>query len=204
MCQMTKTGKTSSEEIRTAPRARRALAGALDAALFGAGTWLWRRRQAGGGENARGARWTPVLEPALQSLREQLRSPGQLLLGLRTVDRRTGRRLELWRTLVLLGLGVARPILVRRVSSPKLTPEQERDRSGFLDELNAIQARHPDDAVAREAERRQLFERQHNQVPDILRRTAPMLALGLFNNRLRRRLAPTTEVLAADREPHRP
>jgi hypothetical protein len=181
------------------------LAGALDAALLGGATWLWRQSQGGGGENARAGRWMPVLEPAVQALREQLRSPGQMLLGLRTVDRRTGRRLELWRTLVLLGVGVARPMFVRRLAPPRLTPEQERERSGFLDELNAIQARHPDDALAREAERRQLFERQHNQVPDILRRTAaPMLVLGLLNNRLRRRLAPTTEVLAEGREPHSP
>jgi hypothetical protein len=179
------------------------LAGAIDAALVGSGTWLWRKRR--GGESARAARWMPVLEPAVQSLREQLRSPGQLLLGLRTVDRRTGRRLDLWRTLVLLGVGVARPMLARRLAPPPLTPEQERDRSGFLDELNAIQTRHPDDAIAREAERRQLFERQHNQVPDILRHTAvPMLVLGLLNNRLRRRLAPTTEVLFERLGPHKP
>jgi hypothetical protein len=205
MCQMTKTAKTPSDEIRPAPRVRRMLAGALDAALVAGGTWLWRRRQAGGGENPRAARWTAVLEPATQSVREQLRSPGQLLLGLRTVDRRTGRRLELWRTLVLLGVGVARPILMRHLSPLQLTPEQERDRSGFLDELNAIQERHPDDESAREAERQRLFARQHNQLPDILRRTAvPALALGLLNSRLRRRLAPTTEVLAEAREDHNP
>ncbi|HTC73686.1 MAG TPA: hypothetical protein VK655_12425 [Solirubrobacteraceae bacterium] len=193
----------TSTEITHAPRARRMLAGAIDAALVGGGTWLWRRRR--GGESARAARWMGLLEPAAESLRQQLRSPGQLLLGLRTVDRRTGRRLELWRTLVLLGFGVGRGVLVRRLAPPVLTPEQERDRSGFLDELNAIQARHPDDAGARESERQRLFERQHNQLPDIIRRTAvPALALGLLNSRLRRRLAPTTEVLADGHEPHSP
>jgi hypothetical protein len=181
------------------------LAGALDAALVGAGTWLWRQRQRNAGGSARAARRMPSLEPAVQSIREQLRSPGQLLLGLRTVDRRTGRRLQLWRTLLLLGVGVARPMIARRLAPPPLTPEQERDRSGFLDELNAIQARHPDDEAARESERQRLFERQHSQIPDILRRTAvPMLVLGLLNNRLRRRLAPTTEVLAERRGPHKP
>jgi hypothetical protein len=179
------------------------LAGALDAALVGGGTWLWRQRR--GAESARAARWAGLLEPTVESLRQQLRSPGQLLLGLRTVDRRTGRRLELWRTLVLLAVGVARMMFVRHLAPPQLTPEQERERSGFLDELNAIQARHPDDEVAREAERQRLFERQHNQVPEILRRTAgPMLALSLLNSRLRRRLAPTTEVLAEGREAHNP
>jgi hypothetical protein len=179
------------------------LAGALDAAIVAGATRLWRHRRRGG--NAGTARWTGLIEPAVQSLRQQLRSPGQLLLGLRTVDRRTGRRLELWRTLVLLGLGVGRSVLVRRLAAPQLTPEQERARSGFLDELNAIQTRHPDDEGAREAARQELFGRQHNQVPDILRRTAaPALALGLLNSRVRRRLAPTAEVLAEGREPHRP
>jgi hypothetical protein len=195
--------ETPSGEIRPAPAVRRMLAGAIDAAIVAGATRLWRHRQGGG--NARAARSTGLFEPALQSLRQQLRSPGQLLLGLRTVDRRTGRRLELWRTLVLLGVGVARVTLVRRLAPPKLTPEQERDRRGFLDELNAIQARHPDDEAARESERQQLFARQNNQLPDILRRTAvPALALGLLNKRLRRRLAPTTEVLAEAREPHKP
>jgi hypothetical protein len=195
--------ETPSGEIRPAPAVRRMLAGAIDAAIVAGATRLWRHRQGGG--NARAARSTGLFEPALQSLRQQLRSPGQLLLGVRTVDRRTGRRLELWRTLVLLGVGVARVTLVRRLAPPKLTPEQERDRRGFLDELNAIQARHPDDEAARESERQQLFARQHNQLPDILRRTAvPALALGLLNKRLRRRLAPTTEVLAEAREPHKP
>lgn len=179
------------------------LAGALDAALLGGATWLWRKRQ--WGEGTRATRSMPLLELASESLRQQLRSPGQLLLGVRTVDRRTGRRVELWRTLVLLGVGVARALFMRRVAPPRLTPEQERDRSGFLDELNAIQERHPDDATARETERQRLFERQHNPVPDMLRRTAvPMLAIGLLNSRLRRRLAPTTDVLAGRRESHNP
>jgi hypothetical protein len=196
--------QTLNTKIRSAPRVRRMLAGALDAAIVAGATWLWRRRR-GDGENARSARWMGLLEPVTESLRQQLRSPGQLLLGVRTVDRRTGRRLELWRTLALLGVGVARITLVRHLAPRPLTPEQERARSGFLEELNAIQARHPDDERAREAERQQLFERQHNQLPDILRRTAvPALALGLLNSRLRRRFAPTTEVLAEGGEPHKP
>jgi hypothetical protein len=204
MCLMKSAEQTSNSEIRPAPRVRRMLAGVLDAAIVAGGTWLWRHRR-GGGENARATRWTGLLEPAVGSFRQQLRSPGQLLLGLRTVDRRTGRRLQLWRTLVLIGADVTRVEIVRRLAPPRLTPEQERDRRGFLDELNAIQARHPDDEAARESERQRLFERQHNQLPDILRRTAvPALALGLLNKRLRRHLAPTTEVLAEEGEPHKP
>ncbi len=179
------------------------LAGALDAALMGGGAWLWRRRPHRDSEGA--TRWMPSLELAAEAFRQQLRSPGQLLFGLRTVDRRTGRRVELWRTLVVVGAGVARGALLQHLAPAPLTPEQERDRGAFLEELNAIQARHPDDAVAREAERQRLFARQHNSAPDFLRRTAaPTLAIGLLNSRLRRRVAPTTEVLADRGESHNP
>ena len=179
------------------------LAGALDAALMGGAAWLWRQRPHSESERAR--RWTPPVELAAEAFRQQLRSPGQLLFGLRTVDRRTGQRLELWRTLVLVGAGVARGVFLARLAPSPLTPEQERDRGAFLEELNAIQARHPDDAVARESERQRLFERHRNPALDMLRRTAaPMLAIGLLNSRLRRRVAPTTEVLAGRGESHNP
>jgi hypothetical protein len=179
------------------------LAGALDAALMGGAAWLWRQRPQSESERAR--RWTPPAELAADAFRQQLRSPGQLLFGLRTVDRRTGRRLELWRTLVVVGAGAARGMFLRRLAPTPLTPEQERVRGAFLEELNAIQVRHPDDAAAREAERQRLFARQHNSAPDILRRTAaPMLAIGLLHSRLRRRVAPTTEVLAGRGEDHNP
>ena len=196
--------QTPSTKIKSAPRVRRMLAGALDAAIV-AGAHVAvapparrRRERALGALDGAARAGDGVASPAAAQ-------PRAAAARVRTVDRRTGRRLELWRTLVLLGLGVARITLVRRLAPPPLTPEQERARSGFLEELNAIQARHPDDERAREAERQQLFERQHNQLPDILRRTAvPALALGLINSRLRRRLAPTTEVLAEGGEPHKP
>jgi hypothetical protein len=142
---------------------------------------------------------------AEESFRQQLRSPGQLLVGLRTVDRRTGRRQELWRTLLGLGVGVAAHWLMRRVArAPVMTPAQEHDRETFLEELGAIDERHRDEPVARKAERERLFERNHGPTFDYLRRaTAPMLAIGLLNNRLRRRLTPTIDILARP-ESHNP
>ncbi len=195
--------QTTSAEIIPAPRWRRALAGGFDAALVGAGTRLWRRRPPSAG--ARSTQWTPLLELAAQSLRQQLPSPGQLLFGLRTVDRRTGKREELWRTLVVLGVGVAGRLLLHRiVAVPVMTPTQEHDQETFLQELNAIQERHPDDALAREAERRRLFERNRSPAFDYLRRAAvPMLTVGLLNNRLRRRLTPTLDIIAR-RADHKP
>jgi hypothetical protein len=126
-------------------------------------------------------------------VREQLGSPGQRLLGLRTVDRRTGRRLELWRTLAVLGAALGGRAVMRRVAPSAPTPSQERDRREFLDELNAIHERHREDPDALQAERRRLFERQQPVTATLLGAAGPTLAAGLFNNRLRRRLAPTTE-----------
>ncbi len=190
-------------ESSPAPRWRQTLARALDAAIVGAGAWLWRRGT--GTAGARQARWARLSGPAATLLGEQLRSPGQRLFGLRTVDRRTGRRPELWRALVLLGAGVGGQLLVRRLAPGPMTPEQVHDRDGFLDELNAIQARHPDDPVAREAERRALLDSPHDRLASsFLRAAGPTMAIGLLNIRLRRRLAPTTQVLVARGEPHSP
>lgn len=195
--------RTAGVETSRGPRWRRTLAGAVDAAIVGAAAWLWRRRAASTG--ARQTWWGPLLGSSVDILREQLRSPGQRMLGLRTVDRRTGRRPELWRTLVLLGAGAGGQLLVRRITPAPMTPEQESDRDTFLEELTAIQQRHPDDPAAREAERRALFERNRSPVVATFGRAAgPKLVVGLLNSRLRRRLAPTIQVLTSRGESHNP
>jgi hypothetical protein len=171
------------------------LASAVDSAIVGGAVWIARRRSVSGGID-RAAGWGRLFGPASELVHQQIGSPGQRLLGLRTVDRRTGRRLELWRTLALLGADVGGWLLMRRVAPAPLTASQERDRLTFLDELNAIQQRHSDDPGAREAARQRLFERQPPSGPAILARTAgPILVVGLLKNRLRRRLAPTTDTL---------
>jgi hypothetical protein len=172
------------------------LADGVDAAIMGGAVWLLRRQSPG--VSARVTRWAPLLGPTSELMREQSRSPGQILLGLRTVDRRTGRRLELWRTLAVIGTNLGGRELMRRMAPLALTPVQERDRSDFLDELNAIHERHREDPAEREAERRGLFERQRPSGAVTLTRAAgPALVLGLINNRLRRRVTPTTQVLTA-------
>jgi hypothetical protein len=192
-----------SAEISPAPRWRRMLAGALDAAIVGGVTWMWRRR--GLSADARQRGWPPLLGASAELIREQLPTPGQRLLGLRTVDRRTGRRPELWRTLALLGVSLGGRLLTRRLVPAPLTPERQRERDGFLEELNAINQRHAEDPAAREAERRALFERSHSRVgPTFARVAGPTLAIGLLNGRLRRRLSPTIQVLARRSEDHSP
>ncbi len=178
--------------IEVAPWWRRVLAGGVDAAIVGGATWLSRRQSSGA--DARTASWAPLLAPIPELVREQLGSPGQRLLGLRTVDRRTGRRLELWRTLVILGATLGGRVVMRRFAPSPPTPSQARDQREFLDELNAIHERHRDDPDALQAERRQLFARQQPVRATLLSAAGPALAAGLLNNRLRRRLAPTTEI----------
>jgi hypothetical protein len=185
----------SNVGVSPAPRWRSTLAGVTDAAILGGAAWLWRRR-AGDAALGRRSRRVSLLGPLAELVREQLGSPGQRVLGLRTVDRRTGRRPELWRTFVVLGAALGGQLLVRRLTPPVMTPQQERQREDFMEELRAIHERHPDDASAREAERRRLFERHPGPIKVNLWRTAaPAIAIALLKNRLRRRLTPTLVVV---------
>src|SRR4051812_15506854 len=124
-------------DITPAARWRRVLAGIVDVAIVGCPAWIWRRRAASAAGAGR-TRWMQLLGELGEPIREQLGSPGQRLLGVRTVDRRTGRRVELWRTLVLLGAGGGGQLLVRRLTPPVQTPEQEREHKRYWAELNAI------------------------------------------------------------------
>jgi hypothetical protein len=133
-------------------------------------------------------------------LREQVRSPGQRLLGTRTVDRRTGRRLALWRTLVIVVTGAAGQELTRRLRSPE-TREQEREREAFVAEMRSITEHHPQASPERDAEREALFERPPPPQANLWRAVAPPLAAGLATTLLRRRLARTVEVLAKRQSP---
>lgn len=185
------------EEQLPAPRPRQALAALLDVAVFGGLAALVRSRADDRRAAAERLRWVRLL-PA-EFVREQLRSPGQRMLGVRTVDRRTGRPLALWRSLVLLAVHAAGQALIARLV-PARTRAQERELERFNAELHAIYARHPDDHAAAEAERRALFERHPGPVTvNLWRSLAPALVVGLVERRLRRRLAPTIEVLARPR-----
>jgi hypothetical protein len=128
-------------------------------------------------------------------LREQLRSPGQRLLGTQTVDRRTGRRLALWRTLVVVGSRAAGAEVTRRLQ-PVRTPELDREREAAGAEIAEIMRRHPQASPAREAELQAAHTRHRHTAPSLPRAVAPSLVVGLLTARLHRRLAPTAEVLA--------
>ncbi len=177
-----------------APAWRRTGANLVDMAWFGALLWLARSR----GHARDGNRVARVLALPGDPLREQLRSPGQQLLGTRTVDRRTGARLALWRTLMLLASAAAAQEVSRRLG-PAETPERDREREAFRAEMEAIMRRHPQASPERDAERDALLARDPG--PNLARTLAPVLLTGLLTSRLRRRLAPTVEVLARGRGP---
>ena len=180
-----------------APLWRRTGANLIDAGLLGGLWWLARSR----GIVREGGTVARLMAVPGDILREQLRSPGQRLLGTRTVDRRTGRRLALWRTFAVMGAGVAGQALSRRLG-PAETPEREREREAFSAEMEAIMRRHPQSSAERDAEREALFARYPST--NFARALAPGVISGLLTSRLRRRLAPTVEVLARGSADHSP
>jgi uncharacterized RDD family membrane protein YckC len=117
----------SQEEVTPAPGWRRTLAGLIDVAIAGSVAWRLRPR-VGSATVSRQNRSAALFGPVAELVREQLGTPGQRLLGVRTVDRRTGRRVELWRTLVLFGARIGGQLLARRLTPAVQTPEQERQR----------------------------------------------------------------------------
>ena len=183
-----------------APGWRRASAVLVDAALGAALKWTLRR---GRGEPT-GLRdvlsrtespWLTLVEPSSDLVREQLGSPGQRLLGIRSVDRRTGVRLSLWRSLAMAATGFAVAALARRQARAAVSPERVRQREALMREWRAIGERHADDPRARDAAREQLAASQNVAASSC----APVLALGLLSALLRRRIAPTTEVSVRER-----
>jgi hypothetical protein len=190
--------------LRPAPRARRLLATALD--MIVAGVWIWARRSRSSDRAALAAEpslSSRMLRPASELVREQLGSPGERLIGLRTVDRRSGRRVQLWRTLLLVATRAAGAELGTRAR--RRDPEQERERTAFHSELRAVHERHPDDPDARQTEIARLFERAPESMKlDLMRSVGPIVVLGLLSALLRRRLAPTVVIEARARRDHRP
>jgi hypothetical protein len=181
----------SAVDHERAPAWRRTGANLVDMALFGGLFWLARSRGLLR-EKSLGARVAAL--PA-ELLREQLRSPGQWLLGTLTVDRRTGHRLALWRTLALIGFRAAGAEITRRLE-PVRDPELERERQVVGEDIGVIMRRHPQASPEREAALRDAYARHQVTLPSLPRAVAPSLVAGLLNGRLRRRLAPTVEVLA--------
>jgi hypothetical protein len=181
------------------PAWRRAGANLTDMAFTGFAWWLARSR----GWVREGAAGSRLMAIPGNLLREQVRSPGQWLFGTLTVDRRTGRRLALWRTIAVFGSRVAGAEITRRLE-PARTPELEREREAARVEMGEIMRRHPRATPERDAELAAAHDRHRLILPSLPRAVTPSLAVGLLTTRLSRRLAPTVEILARGRSGHSP
>jgi hypothetical protein len=183
--------------LRRAPLSRRALAGLMDAALWGVPTGLALRRMRRGAngpeQGAAAARAREATRIGWSVLGEQFGTPGQWIMGLRTVDRRTGTRLALWRSLAVPTVKVAGGAIAGRLASADHAPPPDpREREL---ELRAIREAHHGDEEATNAALAEHY-RSHRAPPiDLKRKLYIPLALGLLHSQVRRRLAPTTVVV---------
>jgi len=175
-----------------ASRRRGSAAAFVDVAASGGLWWLVRRRELVGSDGA----VARLFALPHELVRQQLRTPGQLLLGIRTVDRRTGVRVAMWRTLVLAGAELGGRELIRRLAVPE-SPARARERRAVVDETHEIYRNHPRDSPERVAALREVSARYPlPHARGLGRVMIASLLVGLLNLRLRRRLAPTVEVLA--------
>jgi hypothetical protein len=201
-----------------APRLLRVKADAIDAgvqALIVAPNMLisLRRLRDGrkkpAGADLRAALFSGAGEAA-KVLGERYGSPGQRIVGLRTVDRRTGEPVPLALSTGLLALRIAGTILSKRlfrvtaVGATAPDPDQQTATlKAEISELNVTYADDPDglgDAVRRlYQERRVGFAGRPPGASiktGIARSVLVTVGLTQLQRRLRRRLAPTIVVIA--------
>lgn len=176
-------------DLERAPRWRGALAGLTDAAVTGVAVWGLR------GRSGVAASVLRVIGPASPLVREQLGSPGQRLLGIRTVDRRTGARTSAWRSLAAAGLGAGGQVLAARLQPPAEPEERRLERQRFHEAMSETYRRHSTEPEAGAAERARLLTDAPPGISvNIWRSVAPQVAVGVAASRLRRRLVSTTEI----------
>jgi hypothetical protein len=187
-----------SPQLTPAPRGRRTLGGIIDAATIGGASILytiWTRRGARGAGGRLGGRWQQrVLNSVTALVYQQLGSPGAWILGLRTVDSRTGRRLALWRSLAVVLAAAAIQELRGRAFGVR-TASPPVDQAEIAREMQAIRDAHPDDPDARNHAMMSFYrERKAGVAFSGPRALAGIVGATLANQWLRRRLAPTVVV----------
>jgi hypothetical protein len=157
---------------------------------------------AGDTDPVRLQRWLRPLSPAVGVLSEQLGTPGRWIVGLRTVDRRTGRRVALWRSLAVALLGAVTQAVRRRLT-PASRPISESEREDFVREVEAIRERYADDSQLMQEKMMRLYEQRRIGV-NLWRWLPATVGPALIKSRLRRRLAPTVVVVSRPRDRHSP
>jgi hypothetical protein len=187
-------------QLTPAPRGREMLAAVIDMAAIGVPYALYIRqaaRSAGGREGLQklGGRPGRVLDGARLLISEQIGSPGARIAGVRTVDSRTGRRMALWRTLVIVLARVLTGELQRRAAGAR-APISQADAAESAREMRSIMEAHADDDDARRLALAHYFDERRIDAHIGWRTLAGVVAAALVNHWLRRRLAPTTVIVS--------
>jgi hypothetical protein len=184
-------------ELVPATRVQKALGGAVDTALavaLAAVSWWWRSRGAGTAGRSQMAgrmRLLALLAPVRAIVDEQLGSPGGWVAGVRTVDERTGRRVALWRTVLIVSARVGMRAAAQRLAKPS-PPISEAEQEQRARELQAIRERFAEDEDARNAALMDHYRKHQKPVhANFAGPLAITLGSAVVNNRLRRHLAPT-------------
>src|SRR6185312_945436 len=117
------------------------------------------------------------------------------LLGIRTVDARTGARTPAWRSLAAVGLSAGGQLLAARLQPPAESEERRLERRRFHEAMGDTYRRHSTEPAAGEAERARLLADAPPGISvNMWRSVAPQVAVGVVASRLRRRLVSTTEI----------
>jgi hypothetical protein len=198
-------------EPQPAARGLRAKAKAIDVTLVGAAVVLYilpswlradpEKRMVAFSQALDKTRhpWQRLLGEGLAVLGEQLPTPGQRIVGLRTVDARTGQRVELWRTLARAGFRGGSGMLVRRLMRRDDSVDLEASRQELKMELAALQERYVDDREGLNAAAAGLLkDRQADgRLPavKVMRWLPVALGLGLLQRRVNRALSPTIVIV---------
>jgi hypothetical protein len=205
-----------AQQPQQAPRALRVRAGAIDGALLAGASaayalvaWLrlpaQERRRLGltalrlPGQGGRRALLLGAARDALGAAGEQYGSPGQRIVGLRTVDARTGGPVALRRRLALIAFARASEALRNRAMRANNATAEAR-RSELAGRVKALRAEHGEGTPELQEAMGRLFERHRAEggaepVVSNLLLLAVGVAIGLANRRLERALAPTVVVI---------
>ncbi len=164
-------------------------------------SWLGARRGQRAGAGRTTLTLVPVVRQAATLLGERYGTPGERLVGLRTVDERTGAPVPLAHTTALTALRVGGRFLSKRLNRMGAPSEGdvEASRAQLRSELKAAEAELGEDEDALNRERMRLHEEHRVRVPspgtNLARSVLAALCLAQLHKRLRRRYAPTIVVV---------
>ena len=187
-----------SHAVRSAPGWRRALAGLIDSAILAAVHFVRRLAQADSRRRRRSA-LEALIGPT--PLLERVGSPGERLLGIQTVDRRTGQPVAWWRAALLTAAAVGVRALRTRLTPKPLTDEQRQRWAALQSDMQELRTRYADDPEALEAAMAELT--RERRAPSTNAGAARALLAGVVpwfvSRQLTRRIAPTVVVLRRTR-----